>query len=90
MFWKNLKNLQVYQKISKIRKVENKSIETNNYAVTFCRPCNRFPGTCEWTNTKKSQKNFKKPQKNCRFYQKTAKIRDIKMLKTTPLLLETI
>ena len=46
----------------------------------------------------KSRRGFMAPdagkrqifKKNCKFYQKTAKNRDIKMLKTIPLTLETI
>ena len=34
--------------------------------------------------------NFRKPQKIADFNKKNAKIRDIKMFKTTPLLLESI
>ena len=97
MLSKTLKKIANFIKkfLSNFIKSEKLSIknsnEINNYAVTFLADIGKsFLWLLRMDKNQKLTKKLKKPLKNCRFYPKNAKIRDIKMLKTNPLSLDTI
>ena len=70
--------------------VENKSIETKNHAVTFYQNVEYVFSHLRMDEYQTLTKTLGSHQKIADFIKKNAKIRDIKMFKTIPLLLETI
>ena len=88
--------MQILSKIFKIRKI--KLLKTNSLKQTtkqyFFQTMEQVSCHLKMDKYQKLTKtlgNLKKiTLKNCRFYPKNAKIRDIKKLKTNPLLPETI
>ena len=86
------KNCKFYQKTSKSWRLKcwNKSIETKNHAIFFfTRSWNMFFLHLRNDEYQKLTKTLGSPKK-LQILSKISKIRDIGMLKTIPLLLETI
>ena len=92
MFWKNLKIANFIKKFLTFERLNSwKQIHWNH------QPCSNFHQDVEYVfwvlengQIRKTDKNFRKPWKKLQIFIENAKIWDIKILKTNPLLLETM
>ena len=87
------KNSKFYQKIAKTRDIKmlkssSLPLQCRYNAVTFYQTLKKIPWPLRLEKRNKRQKISKKVEKNCKFYQKLAEFRDVKMLKNLAIALE--